>query len=116
MSEIKLKTHLIITDIHEEYSMNWCGRILDARPLIKDGKPQFIVVGAKGRIETDTVDVAQLERIAKLLTQPKGKEAIISDTARIYIREIDNNEMLLGVMTHRTIKTFAPMYDRFEKI
>lgn len=116
MAEVKLKTHLITTDVHEEFTMKWCGRILDARPLIKDGKPLFIVVGTKGRVETDTVDMAHLEKIAKLLTRPKGKEAIISDTARIYIREENGNDKLLGVMTHKTIKTFAPMYDNFQKI
>lgn len=116
MAEVKVKTHLIITDIHEDYHVNWCGRIMDARPLIKDGKPLFIVVGTKGRVETDTVDMAHLEKIAKLLTYPKGKEAITSDTARIYIREEDGNDKLLGIMTHKTIKTFAPMYDSFQKI
>lgn len=116
MAEVKLKTHLIITDIHEDYNMNWCGRIMDARPLIRDGKPLFIIVGSKGRVETDKVDIAHLEKVAKLLTQPKGKGAISSDTARIYVRQEDNTDMLLGILTHRTIKTFAPMYDSFIKI
>lgn len=116
MSQVKVKTHLIITDIHEEFTMNWCGRIIDAKPLLENNKPHFIVVGSKGRIETDTLDINYLERAAKSLTQPRGKEAITSDTAHIYIRQKDGSDFLLGVLTHRTIKTFAPMYDTFTKI
>lgn len=116
MSQVKVKTHLIITDIHEEFDMNWCGRIMGAKPLLKNNKPHFIIVGSEGRIEADTLDINYLERAAKSLTHPRGKEAITSDTARIYIRQEDDSDFLLGVLTHRTIKTFAPMYDTFNKI
>ena len=111
MIEVKEKTHLIITDIHDEYHMKWCGKILDAKPELKNGLPVFAVVGTKGRVELNTIDINRLEKVAKLLTKPKGRQAFTSDTARIYIKEIDGNEKLLGVMTHNNIKTFSPMYD-----
>ena len=112
MEEISVKTHLIITDIHNEYHMNWCGRIIDAKSMLENGLPTFIVVGTGGRMEINTVDMARLERAAKMLTHPKGRSAVTSDVARIYIKEIDGHEMLLGVMTLKNIKTFAPMYDK----
>lgn len=112
MEEISIKTHLIITDIHDEYHMNWCGKIADAKPLLKDGLPLFIIIGTRGRIELNTIDMKYLEHSAKLLTHPKGRSAISIDTSRIYIKEINGNDFLLGVMTHKHIKTFAPMYDK----
>lgn len=112
MQEVKLKTHLIITDIHEEYHMNWCGRLLDAQPAFNEcGMPIFVIVGSQSRMEVSTTDMTYLEKCAKRLTYPKGRTAITKDTARIYIKEIDGNERLMGVLTHHRIKTFAPMYD-----
>ena len=112
MQEILVKSHLIITDIHNEYHMNWCGKIAEARPLLQNGLPVFVIIGSKGRMELNTIDMKRLEECAKLLTHPKGRSSVSVDTARIYIKEIDGNEMLLGVMTHKNIKTFAPMYDK----
>ena len=112
MEEISIKTHLIITDIHDEYHMNWCGKIMDAKPLLQDGLPLFIIIGTKGRMELNTIDMKRLEDGAKLLTYPKGRSAVSVDTSRIYLKEIDGNEMLMGVMTHKNIKTFAPMHDK----
>ena len=112
MQEILVKSHLIITDIHNEYHMNWCGKIAEAKPLLQNGLPVFVIIGNKGRIELNTVDMKRLEECAKLLTHPKGRSSVSVDTARIYIKEENGNEMLLGVMTHKNIKTFAPMYDK----
>ena len=112
MEEISIKTHLIITDIHDEYHMNWCGKIAESKPLLKNGLPLFIIIGTRGRIELNTVDMKQIERCAKFLTYPKGRSAVIVDTSRIYIKEVDDNDFLLGVMTHKNIKTFAPMHDK----
>ena len=36
MQEIMVKTHLIITDIHDEYHMNWCGKIANANPKLEN--------------------------------------------------------------------------------
>lgn len=112
IEEVSVKTHLIITDIHDEYHMRWCGRIADAKPVLKNGMPIFVVVGTGGRMEINTVNMTRLERAAKLLTRPKGRSAVSIDSSRVYIKEIDGNEMLLGVLTHENIKTFAPMYDK----
>ena len=110
--EVMLKTHLIIKDIQDEYKVKWCGRIIDTKPLIKDGKPVFAVFSKKGRVELNTVDIKQIEDCAKRLTEPKGREAFTTDKSYIYIKEIDGNEKLMGVVTHNRIKTFAPMYDK----
>ena len=112
MQEVLVKTHLIIKDIHDEYHMNWCGKIANAKPELKDGKPIFIIIGSKGRMELNTIDINQLERNAKLMTAPKGRSAISKDVSRIYIKETNGNEMLLGTLTHKRVKSFAPVYDK----
>ena len=118
MGEVLVKTHLIITDIHDEYHMNWCGKIANAEPLLQNGLPVFIIIGTRGRIELNTIDMKHIEDTAKLLTRPKGRSAITSDTSRVYIKETNGNDMLLGVMTHKNVKSFAPMFDKvgFQKI
>lgn len=112
MQEILAKTHLIITDVHSEYHIKWCGKIIDSKPKLKNGLPIFSIVGSRGRMEINTIDMKRLEDAAKLLTQPRGRQAVTTDTARIYIQETDGNEMLLGILTHTNVKTFAPMYDK----
>lgn len=112
MQEVSIKTHLIITDIHDEYHMDWCGKIANANPKLENGLPIFIIIGSKGRIELNTIDMKRIENSAKLLTHPKGRSAISSDVSRIYMKEVDGNDFLLGVMTHTNVKTFAPMYDK----
>ena len=116
MQEIMVKTHLIITDIHDEYHMKWCGKINEANPLLQDGLPLFIIIGTGGRIELNTIDMKRIEHAAKLLTRPKGRSSVSTDTSRIYIKEVDGNDFLLGVMTHKNIKTFAPMRDKVRYI
>ena len=74
---------------------------------------ESIIIGSTGRLEINTIDMKHLERSAKLLTRPKGRSAVTTDTSRIYIKEVDGNEMLIGVMTHKNVKTFSPMFDKF---
>lgn len=113
MHEVKVKTHLIITDIHDEYHMNWCGKILDVKPVLnEEGIPTFVVVGSQGRVEVNTTDMKYLEDCAKRLTNPKGRSAVSSDSSYIYIKEIDGRQQLMGVLFHDKVKTFAPMHDR----
>lgn len=112
MEEVAVKTHLIITDIHDEYHMNWCGNIAGTKPRFEDGKPVFIIIGSRGRIEMATVDMKQLENSAKSLTYPRGRSAVAKDTAQIYLQEVDGNEKLLGVLTHKNVKSYAPMFDK----
>jgi hypothetical protein len=112
MQEIMVKTHLIITDIHEEYHMNWCGKLIDAKPVFdKNGLPIFIIISSKSRVEMSTVNMNHLENCAKRLTCPKGRKAMSTDKAYIYLKEVDGNEKLLGILTHKRVKSFAPMYD-----
>ena len=62
MHEVKVKTHLIVTDTHSEYHMNWCGKIFDAKPLLNEnGLPIFVIVGSEGRVEVSTLDMNYLE-------------------------------------------------------
>ena len=49
MQEVMIKTHLIVTDVHEEYHIDWCGKIADAKPLFKNDMPVFIIISSKGR-------------------------------------------------------------------
>lgn len=112
MEEVLVKTHLIVKDVHDEYYINWCGKILDAKPKFKNDRPIFVIVSSGGRMELNTTDMKKIEKCAKMLTRPKGRSAVSTDTARIFIVEEDDNEMLLGVVTHDHIKTFAPMYDK----
>ena len=112
MREVAIKTHLIITDIHDEYHMSWQGKIINTKPKFKDNKLMFAIVGGKGRMEINTLDMQEVERCAKLMTLPRGREAVTSDTARIYIIEEDDRETLMGLMTHNHVKKYAPMYDK----
>lgn len=109
---VLIKTHLIITSIHEEYSIKWCGKIIDTNPILKDGKPIFIVIGHDSRVELNTVDMKQIENCAKRLIRPKGRAAVTTDQAFIYIKEVDEKETCIGIVTHKHIKKYAPMYDQ----
>ena len=111
MEEVLIKTHLIVKNIHEEYSIKWLDKILNCKPQFKNGKPIFIVTGGGGRMELNTTDMARIEHCAKLCSQPRGRSAITTDTVRIYILEEDDNEKLLGILTHNHVKQYAPMYD-----
>ena len=110
--EVLMKTHLIVTDIQNDYYFKWVGKILDTKPQFKNNKLIFIVVGGNGRVEINTNNMTRVEKCAKMMSLPKGRTAITSDTVRIYIREVDDNEKLLGILTHNKIKTFAPMFDK----
>ena len=110
----KVKTHLIITDIHDEFDINWCGRIIDSKPLIKNNKPIFIIVGKEGRIELNTIDMQELEKWGKRLTKPTGREGKTVDQSHIYLKEENGNEKLVCVITHYHIKKYAPMFDEVD--
>ena len=111
MQEVKIKTHLIITDIHNEFNMNWCGKIINTKPKFENNKPVFVIIGSLGRMEVNTADMKYLEKCAKKLTYPRGRQAVTTDKARIYIVEEDGKETLMGVLTHNNVKQYAPMFD-----
>lgn len=112
MEERRIKTHLIITDIHEKYHIEWCGKIADIKPKFINGKPLFIIISSESRVELNTTDMVELERRAKFITEPRGRGAVSTDTARIYIREENGHDKLLGRVIHDRVKTYAPMFDK----
>lgn len=116
MSEAMVKTHLICTGISDEYFIKWCGKMIDAKPFLKNGLPVFIVVGTDGRMELNTIDIKTIEHCAKSMSHPRGRESITSDCARIYILEEDGSETLMGKVFHNHVKQYQQMYDRFEYI
>lgn len=111
MQEVSIKTHLIITDIHNEFRVNWCGRFQDVKPILKNGMPVFILIGGGLRRELNTIDMKHIEEVGKKMTNPRGRQAFTTDKTRIYIKEENGNEKLMCIITHNKIKTFAPMYD-----
>ncbi len=114
MQEIMLKTHLIVTDVHEEYFIDWCGKISDTKPLFKNNMPIFIIIGSENRMELNTINFKQIEESAKRLTHPKGRQAITTDIARIYIKEEDGKETFLGKVIHKHVKQYQQMFDPFK--
>ena len=111
-----LKTHLICTGLTDEYFVKWCGKLVDVKPALKNGLPIFIVVGGGGRMELNTIDIKTIEKCAKSLCKPRGREAITTDCARIYILEEDESETLMGKVFHNHVKQYQHMFDRFQYI
>lgn len=108
---VMIKSHLIITDIHSEYIIKWHGKIIDTNPIFKNNMPIFIIISSESRIELNTCDMAQIEEAAKSITHPKGRGAVSTDTARIYIKEVGGAEAYIGSVIHNRVKTYAPMFD-----
>ena len=69
MEEVMLKTHLIITDIHNEYHIKWCGKIKDTKPKFKNGKPIFMVVSSGGRMEVNSTNMEEVEKCKEVFKQ-----------------------------------------------
>jgi len=112
MHETMVKTHLIITDVHDEYHIKWCGSMANTQPRIENGKPLFIIRGRSGAVEVNTTSMKELEKVARKMTEPKGRKAVTTDEVNICIKQIDGTEKVLGVLTHDHIKKFAPMFDK----
>ena len=109
------KPHFVVKDIQDDYRINWCGKIVDANPVIKNNNPVFVLIGSQNRLELNTIDFAYIEKCAKRMTHPKGRQAVTFDSVRIYIKEVSGNEMLLGVLSHTRTKTFMPVYGKLKK-
>lgn len=62
---VKINTHPIVRDIHEEYHVKWCGQIINTHPILENGKPIFSIVSKEGHIEVNTTDIKRIENIAK---------------------------------------------------
>ena len=106
-----VKTHLIVKAQYEEYDVKWTGRLLDCKPDLKNGMPVFVIIANNGRMEMNTIDLAAVELQAKKFTCPKGRGAVTTDKGFIYIKEVGGNEKVLGVVVHKHIRKYAPMYD-----
>ena len=108
-------THFIVKDIQDDYHINWCGKIIDAKPVIQNNKPIFVIIGSERRLELNTIDLNYVEKCAKRMTCPRGRQAVTMDSARVYIKEVSGNEMLLGVISHVRTKTFIPVHGKRKK-
>ena len=106
-----IKSHLIITDVHEEYTIKWCGKLKETNHIFVNDKPVFVVIGSDRRVELNTFDMKQIEECGKRLTNPRGRAAITTDKAFIYIKEVGNKETCIGVVIHNHVKKYAPMFD-----
>lgn len=111
MQEVAIKTHLIVTDVHEEYDIDWCGRLMDTNPVFENDMPIFILISETHRRELNTMDMHRIEECAKAIAEPHGRAAVTVAKTHIYIKEEDNKQTLVGVVTHKHIKSYAPMYD-----
>lgn len=104
-----VNTRFICIDSQDEYYINWHKKIIDTNPIFdKNGKLSFVIIGSQSRMEINTLDIKYLEKCAKLLTCPKGRSAVSTDKAYIYIKEIGGKETMIGVLIHNRIKTFVP--------
>lgn len=112
MQEVAVKTHLIIKEIYDEYSVRWYGKLIDTNPVFKDGLPVFVIISSDHRVELNTLDMKHIEACAKCIASPHGKQAVTSDTSRIYIKEVGGKETLVGLVRKDHIKKFAPMRDK----
>ena len=116
MDEKVLETpHFVCTDIEDDYHTQWYGSIMDANPVLENGNPIFIIISSKYRVELNTIDIAYVEKYAKRMTYPQGRQATTFDVARIYIKEKNGNQMFLGSVTHTRNKTFMPVYNKQRK-
>jgi hypothetical protein len=104
------KPHFIVKDVQNEFHTNWCGKLIDAKPVFKNDKPIFVIIGSQYRLELNTMDLKYIEKVAKRMTCPKGRQAVVTDSARIYVKEETGHEKLLGVVSHTRTKTFMPFF------
>lgn len=111
---VKINTHPIVIGAHEEYHIDWCGKIANTHPKLRDNKPVFFIRGSQGSIELNTIDMKYIEDTAKGMTFPRGRASFTTDKAYIYIVEENGNKALLGTVTHNHIKEYNQMYDEFE--
>lgn len=111
---VKINTHPIVVGSHEEYDIDWCGKIIDTHPKMENGMPVFFIRGSEGGMEINTLDMKMLEHIAQKMTSPCGRGSVVTDRAYIYIVEEDEKKTLLGIVTHSHIREYRRMFDEFE--
>lgn len=106
-----VKTHLIVTDQYDNYTVKWTGRLMEADIEFKNNLPVFVIISNNGRIEMNTLDIGSVEKQAKKFTCPKGRGALTTDKGFIYVKERGGKEKLLGCVVHNHIRKYAPMFD-----
>ena len=111
---VKINTHPIVVGTHEEYDIEWCGKIVDTCPKIENNMPVFFIKSSQGGMEINTNNIKTVEYVAQNLTSPHGKDSITVDKSYIKKKKKNNNKVLLGIITHRHIKEYRQMYDEFE--
>ena len=73
IEEVMVKTHLICSEVHEEYHMRWVGKILDTNPKFENGMPIFSIVGSGGRMELNTTDMKRIEKSKRDFSREKER-------------------------------------------
>ena len=112
IEERSIKTHLIITDIHEEYEIKWTGRLIDTKPLFINDKLVFLIISGSTRVKLNTNNITQVEDCAKKITTPRGRSAVTTDNANIYLIEESGKETYMGTVIHHHVKKYSQMYDK----
>ena len=108
---MRVKTHLIVTDQWDEYGVKWYGKIADSNPLFKNNLPIFVIITKQGRVELNTLNLKEVEKVAKRMAFPRGRGSITTDKAYIYIKEENGGEKIMGVVERCHVRKYAPMFD-----
>ena len=104
-------TRLICIGCDDDFQMKWIRKIIDTNPSFDGDKLSFVIIGSNSRVEISTMDFNRLENVAKRITAPKGRSAISTDKAYIYIKEENGGEKIMGVVERCHIRKYAPMFD-----
>ena len=87
IENVMVKTHLIVTSIHEEFTIKWCGKIIDTKPIFKNDMPVFTIISSVSRVELNTCDMKRVEECAKKIAKASlGNQ--IDDMMRNYDPDI----------------------------
>ena len=106
-----VKTHLIVTGQSDNFKTEWKKSILSIeKPILTDGLLNYVIVTKEKRVEMKELDPMKVEKCAKKLTWPRGRGALTTDLAKIYVKT-ERGEELIGIVTHNHIRDYAPMFD-----
>ncbi len=109
---MKEKVNFVCINCNDEYHMNWVDKIVNSNPIFVNNQLSFVIISSQSRLEINTMDLKRVERSAMHITKPKGRSAITTDKARIYIKEVGGKKKLLGILTHNRVKDFVPVKNK----
>lgn len=113
---VREKTHLIQVGEEYNFKVKWHRRVIDLSVKLTNGMPSFVIISNYGRVEFQTRNLNEVEEQAKFFCYPRGRRAIESDKAYIYIETMGaEKETLLGTVFCMREREFRPMYDLIEK-